>query len=90
VLYAILSLTVVRMLPVIMSLLGTTSSWSERFFLGWFGPRGLASILFILLVGESGQIPHYDLLTTTVFTTVALSILLHGVTVQDTQIDAHQ
>jgi len=80
VLYALLSLTVVRILPVTMSLLGTASGLSERLFLGWFGPRGLASILFILLVGESGQIPHYDLLTTIVFTTVAFSILLHGLT----------
>ena len=78
VIYALLSLTVVRMLPVVLSLLGTDSSWSERFFLGWFGPRGLASILFILLVGESGAIPQYDLMITIVFTTVALSILLHG------------
>lgn len=79
-LYALLSLTLVRMLPVLLSLSGSGSSWSERFFLAWFGPRGLASILFILLVGESGQIPQYELLTTIVFTTVALSIVLHGAT----------
>lgn len=79
-LYAIASLTIVRMLPIILSLLGTATDWRDRLFLAWFGPRGLASILFILLVGESGGIPHYELLTTIVFTTVALSVLLHGIT----------
>lgn len=78
VLYAIASLSLVRMLPIVLSLLGTNSQWRDRLFLAWFGPRGLASILFVLLVGESGGIIHYELLTTIVFSTVALSVLLHG------------
>ncbi len=79
-LYALASLTVVRMLPIVLSLLGTATRWRDRLFLAWFGPRGLASILFVLLVGESSGIPQYELLTTVVFTTVALSVLLHGLT----------
>ena len=79
-LYAIASLSVVRMLPIVLSLLGTATRWRDRLFLAWFGPRGLASILFVLLVGESAGIPQYDRLTAVVFTTVALSVLLHGLT----------
>ena len=48
-------------------------------FLGWFGPRGLASILFVLLILEETQIPHHaEILSITVIT-VALSVLLHGI-----------
>ena len=49
-------------------------------FLGWFGPRGLASILFVLLILEEAEIPHRaELLSITVIT-VALSVIMHGVT----------
>jgi NhaP-type Na+/H+ or K+/H+ antiporter len=79
VLYAILSLTVIRMIPIALSLLGTGLSFPSYLFLGWFGPRGLASILFVLLILEDSDVPHHDeLLSVTVFT-VALSALLHGV-----------
>ena len=47
-LYALLSLTVIRMLPVTISLLGARLDWPTVFFIGWFGPRGLASIVFAL------------------------------------------
>jgi sodium/hydrogen antiporter len=47
--YARLSLTLIRMLPVAISLLGAGMEWSTVFFVGWFGPRGLASIVFALL-----------------------------------------
>ena len=79
-LYAILSLTVIRMLPVALSLLGSGVGLATHLFLGWFGPRGLASILFALLIIERSQIPHRgDILAVTV-ATVALSVILHGVT----------
>jgi NhaP-type Na+/H+ or K+/H+ antiporter len=48
-------------------------------FLGWFGPRGLASILFALLILEESEIPHRDELLSVTVVTVALSALLHGV-----------
>ncbi len=46
VLYAVLSLTVIRVIPIFLSLTGSGESISSRLFLGWFGPRGLASIVF--------------------------------------------
>jgi NhaP-type Na+/H+ or K+/H+ antiporter len=80
VLYAVLSLTVIRMLPIALSLLGTglrPLSWA---FLGWFGPRGLASILFVLLILEEAELLHSNEILSVTVVTVALSILLHGVT----------
>ena len=78
VVYALLSLTVVRMLPVAVSLVGTNPRPVTVGFVGWFGPRGLASIVFALdLVGESG-LAETPLIVTVVGLTVALSVLLHG------------
>ena len=79
-LYAVLSLTVIRMLPIALSLLGAQLRPATWAFLGWFGPRGLASILFVLLIVEETELPHRaELLSVTVIT-VALSALLHGIT----------
>ena len=79
--YAALSLTLIRMLPVALSLIGTHARRPTVAFLGWFGPRGLASIVFaILLIEPSGDLPHEHVVLTTVFTTIGLSILAHGVT----------
>lgn len=79
--YAILSLTVVRMLPVAIAMVGTRARRPTLAFLGWFGPRGLASIVFaVLIVEESGTLPHESLLLTTIYATVGLSVLLHGLT----------
>jgi len=77
--YAILSLTLVRMLPIFVSLAGTGEPADSRLFMGWFGPRGLASIVFIMIVAEK-QLPGGDILQVTVVCTVVLSILLHGLT----------
>ena len=79
-LYAVLSLTVVRMLPVAISLLGTGARRPTVGFLGWFGPRGAASIVFALLVLEEEGLPHENVVLTTAFVTVGLSVLAHGVT----------
>ena len=79
--YALLSLTVVRMLPVALAMLGTGARWPTVAFVGWFGPRGLASIVFaVLLVEETGELPHEGLVLATIFVTVGLSVLLHGLT----------
>jgi len=78
VLYAALSLTVVRMLPVAIAMLGTGARKPTVGFLGWFGPRGLASIVFAILVIEEGGLPHDDILLVTVFITIGLSVLAHG------------
>jgi len=80
VIYALLSLTVIRMLPVVVSQLCTSLQWSSRLFLAWFGPRGLASILFALLIAEQSGVPDIDLIEAIVFTTASASIVLHGIT----------
>jgi len=79
VVYAILSLTVVRMLPMFISLTGSGESTTSKLFLGWFGPRGLASIVFAIIVLNRG-VEGGGLLALTVVFTVALSILAHGFT----------
>ncbi len=76
--YAGLSLTVIRMIPIAISLIGTGLRLPTKLFLGWFGPRGLASILFVLLILEESEIPHREEIFSITVITVALSILLHG------------
>jgi NhaP-type Na+/H+ or K+/H+ antiporter len=79
VLYAALSLTLVRMVPVAIAMLGRGVRRPTVAFIGWFGPRGLASVVFALLVLERG-VPEEQTLLTTVVVTVALSVVLHGLT----------
>jgi sodium/hydrogen antiporter len=79
-LYAILSLTVVRMVPVAIAMLGTRTRPSTIGFLGWFGPRGLASIVFALIVLEESRLPHEQTILLAIYLTVGLSVLLHGLT----------
>jgi NhaP-type Na+/H+ or K+/H+ antiporter len=77
-LYAVLSLTIVRMLPVMLCLIGIKMRANSKMFLGWFGPRGLASIVFIVIVLEE-NLPGSDTLVAVVTWTVVLSIIAHGV-----------
>ena len=79
-LYAVLSLTLIRMLPVAASMIGTGARLPTVAFLGWFGPRGAASIVFALLILEEGGLPNDDLILTTAFVTVGLSVFAHGLT----------
>jgi len=79
-LYAVGSLTVVRMLPVALALLGAGMRRVTVGFLGWFGPRGLASIVFVLILVEQTELPERSLLLTVVTWTVALSVYAHGLT----------
>ena len=76
--FALLSLTVVRMLPVYASLIGTGETHASKLFLGWFGPRGLASIVFTVIVMDSGM-PGAELMAQVVVCTVFISLVLHGV-----------
>ncbi|BDZ41342.1 sodium:proton antiporter [Paraoerskovia sediminicola] len=79
--YAVASLTVVRLLPVGAALLGYRIPARDVLFLGWFGPRGLASVVFALLALEQlGEGPVVTSAVATVATTVLLSVVLHGVT----------
>jgi NhaP-type Na+/H+ or K+/H+ antiporter len=78
--YAVLSLTLVRMVPVAISMLGTGARRPTVAFLGWFGPRGAASIVFALLLVEEGGLPNDGIILTTTFVTVGLSVFAHGIT----------
>ena len=78
--YAALSLTVVRMVPVALSLLGAGLHPATVGFLAWFGPRGLASILFALLVMEEAGDALGETLLPLVVWTVVLSVFAHGMT----------
>jgi NhaP-type Na+/H+ or K+/H+ antiporter len=79
VLYSILSLTIIRMLPIYLSLTGTGVESSDKLFLGWFGPRGLASIVFAIIVLNE-NLPGGHTLAMTVVCTVILSVVAHGLT----------
>ncbi len=76
--YALLSLTVVRMLPVALAMIGSGTLAQTRLFVGWFGPRGLASILFALLVLEDIDGSAAELIFTVAIWTVFLSVFAHG------------
>jgi sodium/hydrogen antiporter len=80
VLYAVLSLTVVRMVPVGLAMLGSGARRPTVAFLGWFGPRGLASIVFAVILVEDADLVNESVLLNTIFLTIALSVLLHGLT----------
>lgn len=77
--YAFLSLTVIRMVPVFLCLTGSGIDTEGKLFIGWFGPRGLASIVFAVIVVNSA-LPDSGVLAMTVVCTIILSILGHGVT----------
>ena len=78
-LYSFLSLTVIRMLPVFLCLTGSGIDTEGKLFIGWFGPRGLASIVFAVMVLNS-ELPDSGPLAMTVVCTIVLSIVAHGVT----------
>lgn len=78
--YAIVSLTVVRMLPVAVSMLGTGARPPTLAFLGWFGPRGLASIVFGVILLDDAELPHSRTLLVATATTIAISVYAHGLT----------
>ncbi|MBL7177994.1 MAG: cation:proton antiporter, partial [Desulfobacteraceae bacterium] len=77
--YAVLSLTVVRMLPVILSLTGTGEKTESKIFLAWFGPRGFASIVFAIIVLNT-SLPGAPQMAVVVVCTIILSAFAHGIT----------
>jgi len=79
-LYAVASLTVVRIVPVAIAMLGTRARRPTVAFLGWFGPRGLASIVFAVIVVQEAELPHTNTILLTTYATIGLSVLVHGVT----------
>lgn len=82
ILLALSFLTAVRMLPIWLSLIGTGMPTAHKLALGWFGPRGLASILFVLVIDEQFNLPGFEQLISVVVLTVLMSIVLHGASAQ--------
>ena len=78
-LYAILSLTIIRIVPVLLVLTKTGLTMYEKLFVGWFGPRGLASIVFAVMILEL-ELPDKGMLINTIVLTILLSVILHGIT----------
>ena len=79
VVYALLSLTLIRMLPVAISLIGSGIDWKTRWFIGWFGPRGIASVLYLLMVIGTLKMEGLEYALSIIALVVILSVLLHGV-----------
>jgi NhaP-type Na+/H+ or K+/H+ antiporter len=77
-LYAALSLTAIRMVPVAIAMLGTGARRPTVAFVGWFGPRGLASLVFAVILLQEADLAGETTLLTVSFLTIGLSILAHG------------
>ncbi len=88
VVYSLLSLTILRMLPIIICLIGAKLdgkriSFPSKLFIAWFGPRGIASILYVLIVAhEVGDIEGLETVYAVVTVTVLMSIVAHGLSAQ--------
>lgn len=80
VVYSLLSLTVIRMLPVAISLIGSGLDQKTVWFIGWFGPRGIASVLYLLMAVILLGVEGYERIISVITLTVLLSIFLHGIT----------
>jgi sodium/hydrogen antiporter len=75
----VLSLTVIRILPVFLALARTGMTTPMKLFIGWFGPRGLASIVFAVIIFDAG-LPGRGTVAATAACTVLLSVIAHGIT----------
>jgi NhaP-type Na+/H+ or K+/H+ antiporter len=80
VVYAVLSLTAIRMVPTAIALVGTRLGRAAVVLVGWFGPRGLASVVFALLALEDIGHPAADQAVDVITITVLFSVVAHGVT----------
>jgi len=76
--YTFLSLTVIRIIPVMLSLMGTELNLYSKLFIGWFGPRGIASILYMLIVISELGVSGYEKLLSVIVLTVLISTFVHG------------
>ena len=78
--YAVLSLTLIRMLPVAIAMIGSGARRHTVAFLGWFGPRGLASIVFAVIAVQEAHLTVAETIVRTAYVTVGLSVFAHGLT----------
>jgi NhaP-type Na+/H+ or K+/H+ antiporter len=68
------------MLPVAIAMVGARANWRTIAFLGWFGPRGLASIVFGVIVVQEAHLPGASTILIATYLTIGLSVFAHGVT----------
>jgi NhaP-type Na+/H+ or K+/H+ antiporter len=80
VLFAVLALFAVRIVAVLIALVRSEVPLYSRFFIGWFGPRGIGTVVLGLLVINRGEIQHADLISQVVVVIVTLSLLIHSLT----------
>jgi len=80
IIYVIISLTLIRLIPTFISMIGMKLSNWTILFLGWFGPRGIATIIFALLILETEEITAHNMLFTVAIVTVLFSTFAHGIT----------
>ena len=81
VVFAVLALFAIRVVAVLVALVRTDLAMPDRLFIGWFGPRGIGTVVLGLLVVNRGEILHADLIATVVVVAVTLSLVLHSLTV---------
>ncbi len=78
VVYGLVSLALVRPIAVALGMIGTKLQWQTVAFLGWFGPRGIASVILAFIVIKEAGLPGDDVLVIIMTVTVGLSVYLHG------------
>ena len=78
--FAVVALLAVRLVAVCLSLLRSGVPWRERLFIGWFGPRGIGTLVLGLIVVERGEIEQQSLIIQVVVVTVTLSLVVHSAT----------
>lgn len=79
-LYALVSLTLIRFIGVRIGIIGLKLQWTTTIFVGWFGPRGVASVLYGLLLLDQSAIAGRELIFSVMVITVLLSVFAHGLT----------
>ena len=79
VIYAVASLTVIRMIPVALCLTGTRLDWRSVAFIGWFGPRGIASVLYLLMVVGAIGVAGNERVLSVIVLTIMISVVAHCV-----------
>ena len=77
--YALASLTILRMLPVAISLIGAKLDWRTIAFIGWFGPRGIASVLYLLMAVAATGVAGHERVMSIIVLTIAISVYAHGI-----------
>ena len=78
--FAVIALLVVRLLAVLVALIRSDIAMHERVFIGWFGPRGIGTLVLGLLMVQRGEIEQAPLITQVVAVTVTLSLVVHSAT----------